>query len=511
MVECWQAYLRAQDTAREAEEMLSDSELRALAQEELAGAKGDMERLQEELKRLLLPRDPNDEKNVILEIRAGIGGEEGALFAADLLRMYTMYAERRGWTLSIVSENMTELGGVKEVSAEIEGAGAWSRLKFEAGTHRVQRVPETESSGRIQTSAATVAVMPEAEEVEFSIDPKDLQIDTFRSSGAGGQHVNKTESAIRITHLPTGVVVECQDERSQYKNKDRAMKILRSKLYEAEQEKQNAAIAATRKSQVGTGDRSGKIRTYNFPQNRVTDHRLTGDNKNFNIAAIINGDLDGMIDALTMNENKKKMYDLSGPKTVEAMKKRHFDAYYCSTAAEAVKKALELIPKTDSVSWGGVMTVDELGLKQRLAQEGYTLIDRDTAKDPVEKQALMHQALSCGTFLMSSNAISKDGQLVNIDGMGNRVAAMCYGPRQVVVIAGMNKVLGTLDDAIARARNIAAPANAQRFGIKTPCGLTGQCGDCTSPDCICSYVVVTRNSMVHERIKVILVGEDLGL
>mgnify|MGYP000204044567 CR=1 FL=1 len=178
-----------------------------------------------------------------------------------------------------------------------------------------------------------------------------------------------------------------------------------------------------------------------------------------------------------MNENKKKMYDLSGPKTVEAMKKRHFDAYYCSTAAEAVEKALELIPKTDSVSWGGVMTVDELGLKQRLAQEGYTLIDRDTAKDPVEKQALMHQALSCGTFLMSSNAISKDGQLVNIDGMGNRVAAMCYGPRQGGVIAGMNKVLGTLDDAIARARNIAAPANAQRFGIKTPCGLTGQCGD----------------------------------
>ena len=295
VVECWQAYLRAQDTAREAEEMLSDPELRALAQEEL--------------KRLLLPRDPNDEKNVILEIRAGIGGEEGALFAADLLRMYTMYAERRGWTLSIVSENMTELGGVKEVSAEIEGAGAWSRLKFEAGTHRVQRVPETESSGRIQTSAATVAVMPEAEEVEFSIDPKDLQIDTFRSSGAGGQHVNKTESAIRITHLPTGVVVECQDERSQYKNKDRAMKILRSKLYEAEQEKQNAAIAATRKSQVGTGDRSGKIRTYNFPQNRVTDHRLTGDNKNFNIAAIINGDLDDMIDALTLNDQAQRLQE----------------------------------------------------------------------------------------------------------------------------------------------------------------------------------------------------------
>ena len=309
IVSAYLAYVRASQTAEDASAMLADPELRELAQEELAAAKVDMERLEDELKRLLLPKDPNDDKNVILEIRAGIGGEEGALFAADLLRMYTMYAERRGWTLSIVNENMTELGGIKEVSAEIEGAGAWSRLKFEAGTHRVQRVPETESSGRIQTSAATVAVMPEAEEVEFSIDPKDLQIDTFRSSGAGGQHVNKTESAIRITHLPTGVVVECQDERSQYKNKDRAMKILRSKLYEAEQEKQNAAIAATRKSQVGTGDRSGKIRTYNFPQNRVTDHRLTGDNKNFNIAAIMNGDLDSLIDALTLNEQARRLQE----------------------------------------------------------------------------------------------------------------------------------------------------------------------------------------------------------
>ena len=309
VVACYRGYLRAQDTAREAEEMLSDPELRALAQEELAGARADMERLQEELKRLLLPRDPNDEKNVILEIRAGIGGEEGALFAADLLRMYTMYAERRGWTLSIVNENLTELGGVKEVSAEVEGAGAWSRLKFEAGTHRVQRVPETESSGRIQTSAATVAVMPEAEEVEFSIDPKDLQIDTFRSSGAGGQHVNKTESAIRITHLPTGVVVECQDERSQYKNKDRAMKILRSRLYEAEQEKQAAQQAAQRKSQVGTGDRSGKIRTYNFPQNRVTDHRLTGDAKNFNLDAVLGGNLDPLIDALTLADQTRRLQE----------------------------------------------------------------------------------------------------------------------------------------------------------------------------------------------------------
>ena len=245
----------------------------------------------------------------MLEIRAGIGGEEGALFAADLLRMYTMYAERRGFTLDVVSLNETELGGVKEAVATVEGTGAFSRLKFEAGTHRVQRVPETESSGRIQTSAATVAVMPEAEEVEFSIDPKDLQIDTYRSSGAGGQHVNKTESAIRITHLPTGTVVECQDERSQHKNRERAMKILRSRLYEAEQERQNAAIAKERKSQVGTGDRSGKIRTYNFPQNRVTDHRLTGDNKNFNIAAIMNGDLDPLIDALTLNQQAQRLQE----------------------------------------------------------------------------------------------------------------------------------------------------------------------------------------------------------
>ena len=309
VVEAYRAYSRAEADIAAATDMLSDPELRELGQEELTAAKAERERLEGELKRLLLPRDPNDDKSVVLEIRAGIGGEEGALFAADLLRMYTMYAERRGFTLDVVSLNETELGGVKEAVATVEGTGAFSRLKFEAGTHRVQRVPETESSGRIQTSAATVAVMPEAEEVEFSIDPKDLQIDTFRSSGAGGQHVNKTESAIRITHLPTGVVVECQDERSQYKNKDRAMKILRSKLYEAEQEKQNAAIAATRKSQVGTGDRSGKIRTYNFPQNRVTDHRLTGDNKNFNIAAIMNGDLDSLIDALTLNEQAQRLQE----------------------------------------------------------------------------------------------------------------------------------------------------------------------------------------------------------
>ena len=309
IVTAYHDYRRAMQNYDEALAMMGDEELRDLAQEELQNAKAERERLSEELKRLLLPRDPNDDKNVILEIRSGVGGEEGALFAADLLRMYTMYAERKNWQLHIVSENMTELGGVKEVCATIEGTGAYSRLKYEAGTHRVQRVPETESSGRIQTSAATVAVMPEMEEVSFTIDPKDQQIDTYRSSGAGGQHVNKTESAIRITHLPTGTVVECQDERSQYKNKDRAMKILRAKLYEAEQARQNDAIAARRKSQVGSGDRSGKIRTYNFPQNRVTDHRLTGDQKNFNIDAVINGDLDALVDALTLADQTARLQE----------------------------------------------------------------------------------------------------------------------------------------------------------------------------------------------------------
>ena len=228
-------------------------------------------------------------------------------FAYDLFRMYSMYAESRGWKIDVVNVNETELGGIKEISFVVEGEGAYSRLKFEAGGHRVQRVPETESGGRIHTSAATVAVLPEAEEVEFSINPADLQIDTYRSSGAGGQHVNKTESAIRITHIPTGVVVECQDERSQYKNKDKAMKILRSKLYEAEQAKQAAAIAAERKSQVGTGDRSDRVRTYNFPQNRVTDHRLSGDVRNFNISSVINGDLDPIIDALVTSDQAEKL------------------------------------------------------------------------------------------------------------------------------------------------------------------------------------------------------------
>lgn len=302
LIEAYRAYRGAQEDMATAQEMMSTPDLAELGEEEYASAKKTIERLREEIRILLLPKDPNDSRNVIMEIRGGVGGEEAMLFAADLLRMYTMYCDSHGFKMEIVNISETELGGVKEVSLLVEGEGAYSRLKYESGGHRVQRVPVTESSGRIQTSAATVAVLPEAEEVDFTIDAKDLQIDTFRSSGAGGQHVNKTESAIRITHIPTGVVVECQDERSQHKNRDRAMKILRSKLYEAEQEKQNAAIAAQRRSQVGSGDRSERIRTYNFPQGRVTDHRLEGDVKNFNIDAVISGGLDPIIDALTTAE-----------------------------------------------------------------------------------------------------------------------------------------------------------------------------------------------------------------
>ena len=307
LMEAYEAYRRAGEDMAAAQEMMGDAELRELGQEEYQAAKDTLERLGDEIRILLLPKDPNDSRNVIMEIRGGVGGEEAMLFAADLLRMYTMYVESKGWKLELVSVQETELGGVKEASMLIEGEGAWSRLKYESGGHRVQRVPVTESNGRIQTSAATVAVLPEAEEVEFTINPSDLQIDTFRASGAGGQHVNKTESAIRITHLPTGVVVECQDERSQYKNKDRAMKILRSKLYEAEQAKQNAAIAQQRKSQVGSGDRSERVRTYNFPQGRVTDHRLNGDVKNFNIDSVINGGLDPIIDALTTLDQTQRL------------------------------------------------------------------------------------------------------------------------------------------------------------------------------------------------------------
>ena len=295
------ARLNAQkERLAEAQELLADSgsdkELKALAQQEFAEAKNTIEALTEELKILLLPRDPNDDRNVIVEIRAGAGGEESALFAHSLHRMYTMYAERHGLRHEPLSINETELGGCKEVSFLISGDGAYSRFKFESGVHRVQRVPETETGGRIHTSTVTVAVLPEAEEVEMEINSADLQIDTFRSSGAGGQHINKTESAIRITHLPTGTVVECQDERSQFKNKDKAMKVLRARLLEQKQQEQQSAIAADRKSQVGTGDRSERIRTYNFPQGRVTDHRIGL--TLYKIDSILNGDLDEVIDAL---------------------------------------------------------------------------------------------------------------------------------------------------------------------------------------------------------------------
>ena len=307
VVEAYCAYEKAQADMLSAQELMDEPEFKELAQEEYSAARAERDRLEREIKLLLLPKDPNDTKNVIMEIRGGVGGEEGMLFAADLFRMYSMYAERRGWKVEVANVNETELGGIKEISFVVTGYGAYSRLKFEAGGHRVQRVPVTESGGRIHTSAATVAVLPEIDEVDFKLDMKDLKIDTYRSSGAGGQHVNKTESAIRITHLPTGTVVECQDERSQYKNKDRAMQILRSKLYEAELARQNAAVAAERRSQIGSGDRSERVRTYNFPQNRVTDHRLTGDVKNFNIGSIINGDLDPLIDALITAEQAEKL------------------------------------------------------------------------------------------------------------------------------------------------------------------------------------------------------------
>lgn len=305
VVEAFRRYKKFESNLDEAKALLSDPEMKEMAQEELEEAKAGMENTLEELKILLLPKDPNDDKNVIVEIRGGTGGDEAALFAADLYRMYTMYADAKRWKTEIASINETEIGGIKEISFIIEGTGAYSRLKFESGVHRVQRVPDTESSGRIQTSAATVAVLPEMDEVDFEINPTDLQIDTYRSSGAGGQHVNKTESAIRITHLPTGTVVECQDERSQHKNRDRAMKILASRLYEAEQEKRNAEVAAERRSQVGSGDRSERIRTYNFPQGRVTDHRIGL--TLYKIEAIMNGDLDELLDALITADQAEKM------------------------------------------------------------------------------------------------------------------------------------------------------------------------------------------------------------
>ncbi len=304
----YREYKKAVTAQEESLEILnetSDAEMRELAQAELDEAKENIEKLSEELKILLLPKDPNDERNVIVEIRGGAGGEESALFSAVLFRMYSMYAEKKGYRTEVINVNETELGGYKEISFMIEGEGAYSRFKYESGVHRVQRVPETESQGRVHTSTTTVAVLPEAEDVELEIDPNDLKIDTFRSSGAGGQHINKTSSAIRITHIPTGTVVECQDERSQYKNKDKALKVLKSRLLKEKQDKQASEIAADRRSQVGTGDRSERIRTYNYPQGRLTDHRIGL--TLYKLEDIVNGNLDEVIDALITADRAEKL------------------------------------------------------------------------------------------------------------------------------------------------------------------------------------------------------------
>lgn len=298
IVQAYREYKKLDEELEENKELLrdKDEEIRALAKAEIAELKEKLAQKEEELKILLLPKDPNDERNVILEIRAGTGGEEAALFAADLFKMYTKYAESKGWRVEILNSHFTGMGGIKEVIAAIEGKGAYSRLKYESGVHRVQRVPETESQGRIHTSAVTVAILPEAEEVDVDIDPKDLKVDVFRASGPGGQNVNKLETAVRITHIPTGIVVQCQDERSQLKNKIKAMKILRARLLEKKQQEQEQEIAAQRRSQVGTGDRSERIRTYNFPQGRVTDHRIGL--TLYRLEEVLEGDLDEIIDAL---------------------------------------------------------------------------------------------------------------------------------------------------------------------------------------------------------------------
>ena len=309
IIEKYREYKKAESDFEEAKQMLDDGgldkEMREMVLSEIEESKAKVESLTGELKILLLPKDPNDDKNVIVEIRGGAGGEESALFAAVLFRMYSMYAEKKGFQTEVLYANETELGGFKEISFMISGEGAYSRLKFESGVHRVQRVPETESQGRIHTSTATVAVLPEAEDVDIEINPADLQIDTFRSSGAGGQHINKTESAIRITHIPTGTVVECQDERSQHKNRDKAMRVLKSRILEAERQKQTSSIADERKSQVGTGDRSERIRTYNYPQGRVSDHRIGL--TIYKLEQFLNGDMDEVIDALITHDTAKKL------------------------------------------------------------------------------------------------------------------------------------------------------------------------------------------------------------
>ena len=309
IVEKFREYKKIENSIEEAKELADteseDKELLKMAQQELEALRPEKEKALEELKILLLPRDENDSKNVIVEIRGGAGGEESALFANVLFRMYSMYAEKKGFKLEVMNLNATELGGIKEISFLVKGEGAYSRFKFESGVHRVQRVPETESGGRIHTSTATVAVLPEAEDVDIEINPADLQIDTFRSGGAGGQHINKTESAIRITHLPTGIVAECQDERSQHKNREKAMRVLRSRILEAERKKQQSSIADERKSQVGTGDRSERIRTYNYPKGRVSDHRIGL--TIYKLEQFLNGDMDEVIDALITADTAKKL------------------------------------------------------------------------------------------------------------------------------------------------------------------------------------------------------------
>ena len=298
-------YKKVKQTFEDAKEMLNDPELKELAEIEMLEAKDKLPEIEEELKFLLIPKDPNDDKNVICEIRGGAGGEEAALFAGTLFRMYSMYAERKHWKIEVLNENETELGGYKEISFMVVGKGAYSRLKFESGVHRVQRVPDTESSGRIHTSTATVAVLPVVEDVEIEINPADIKMEVFRASGAGGQHINKTSSAVRLIHEPSGIVVECQPERSQLQNREYAMKMLRSRLYNIEKEKQDSEIANARKSQVGSGDRSEKIRTYNYPQGRITDHRIGM--SIFQMENFLNGDLDEMIDNLIAADRTDKL------------------------------------------------------------------------------------------------------------------------------------------------------------------------------------------------------------